>query len=451
MRKFTVLLALLALPVLAQDIGGFFGPARTVRFFSASPATCAPTGPNIGLNTTTGLLGWCSATNTWTYPVSSSGGTFTGQLNLANGTATEPSWGWTSDDDTTGTGMFRGCANCLSFTTNGIERWLINASGSLNPLTANTYDIGGTTTIRDIGIGRNAILSGSTSGTATLHAAAISGTSDITLPTGTVTLATLTGSETLTNKTLTAPVLTAPTTDTIQTSGNVGVGTAPSGTVGELLSLVSSGDQTTRLDVLNSDAAGTTTTTTVRIRSSTATLGLFARGPGNTTSRWGGAVGGWNEVLGNAGSGIVVGTTNSSPVLLGVASQTRLLVSGAAKALTESSATAVANVSLASNTVCAGTFRYTVQANDASDYQARRGEVQFVAVNKAGTITTTAGTPTENVAVSAGTLTAAFTVTTGASTFALNLNAVSSLTQTTLTAAYSVQIDGGTCNATAAP
>jgi len=52
--------------------------------------------------------------------------------------------------------------------------------------------------------------SGSTSGTATLAAPAVAGTTTITLPSATGTLATLTGTETLTNKTLTSPTMTAP-------------------------------------------------------------------------------------------------------------------------------------------------------------------------------------------------------------------------------------------------
>ena len=52
--------------------------------------------------------------------------------------------------------------------------------------------------------------SGSTSGTATLAAPAVAGTTTITLPAATGTLATLAGTETLTNKTLTSPILTTP-------------------------------------------------------------------------------------------------------------------------------------------------------------------------------------------------------------------------------------------------
>jgi hypothetical protein len=51
---------------------------------------------------------------------------------------------------------------------------------------------------------------GSTSGTATISAPAVAGTTAITLPAASGTLATVAGTETLTNKTLTSPILTTP-------------------------------------------------------------------------------------------------------------------------------------------------------------------------------------------------------------------------------------------------
>jgi len=104
---------------------------------------------------------------------------------------------------------------------------------------------------------------------------------------------------------------------------------------------------------------------------------------------------------------------------------------------------------VASGTVCGGTFFYTIEANDATDYQAIRGSVPFSAVNKAGTLTTALGTPVEVNPVSAGTLSVTVTVTTGTNLIILNLNAVSSLTQTVLRATGRVILDGGTGSWTA--
>lgn len=81
------------------------------------------------------------------------------------------------------------------------------------------------------------VLNGATSGTATVQAPAIAGTAVVTMPGVTGTLATLAGTETLTNKTLTAPVMTAPVlgvatgtslavTGLIKSSGTAGIGYA---------------------------------------------------------------------------------------------------------------------------------------------------------------------------------------------------------------------------------
>lgn len=129
------------------------------------------------------------------------------------------------------------------------------------------------------------------------------------------------------------------------------------------------------------------------------------------------------------------GTTADTPA-------DRIVLASKQVTLTESSATPVMDVSIASGTIVGGTLKYTIRADDATDFQAIRGSVRFVAVNKGGTITAVIDTPGEAVAVSSGTLTNTVTVTTGASLITLNLNAVSSLTQTTLYAYVSMDLDG---------
>lgn len=115
------------------------------------------------------------------------------------------------------------------------------------------------------------------------------------------------------------------------------------------------------------------------------------------------------------------------------------------KTLTEATATAFVRISIAQGTSVAGKVKYQIQANDATDFQSRSGELHFTAVNKAGTETVTLSTPgaeTEVFAESAGgsTLTNTFDTVTGTDTFDIRANATSSLTQTTLRINYTLDL-----------
>jgi len=154
--------------------------------------------------------------------------------------------------------------------------------------------------------------------------------------------------------------------------------------------------------------------------------------------------------------------------VLGAASASSLSLSanqlsiGGTVTLTESSATAILTIPVAVSRATGGEIVYTVEASDASNTQARSGRVQYAVANTsagteicnvfgvvttqaAGGDTTNAANPTQVQdgsgvgAITSGTLTYAWSVdTTGTNQCVLKLNAVSSLTQTTLQAHYTV-------------
>lgn len=132
-------------------------------------------------------------------------------------------------------------------------------------------------------------------------------------------------------------------------------------------------------------------------------------------------------------------------------------VNKAVKALTESAATSTARVPVAALAGTGGDFDYCVHANDATDIQERCGHIKFSVVNKAATetcvMTSVAGTADASIsetedgsgtgAISAGTLTYAVTCDTSPTNAVdFQINAVSSLTQTTLETRWGVTLNG---------
>jgi hypothetical protein len=124
--------------------------------------------------------------------------------------------------------------------------------------------------------------------------------------------------------------------------------------------------------------------------------------------------------------------------------------------LTESATTAVVQVPVAVSAGTGGVLNYCVFASDATDQQQRCARVRFAVTNKAGTETcgmsNNAGTADASIteledgnasAISAGTLTYAVTCsTTPTNAVNLEINAVSSLVQTTLQVRGSVLLVG---------
>ena len=114
------------------------------------------------------------------------------------------------------------------------------------------------------------------------------------------------------------------------------------------------------------------------------------------------------------------------------------------KSLTESSATAVIEVSVAQGAHTGGTIHWTVVADDSTNFQALTGSTQFQAVNPTGTeVCTVATTGGTDEAASSGTLTNTVTCTVGLTDVVqIAFNAASSLTQTTLVAYHTTILNG---------
>lgn len=123
----------------------------------------------------------------------------------------------------------------------------------------------------------------------------------------------------------------------------------------------------------------------------------------------------------------------------------RYAILGNLTALTESTATTFVRINVPTGTVTGGEIVVTVRADDATDFQARTLKFNYACVNKAGTLTATLSAVTENAAASTGTLTATPTaVDSGSGNLDIKLNAVSSLTQTTLQAQAHITKNFGT-------
>lgn len=98
------------------------------------------------------------------------------------------------------------------------------------------------------------------------------------------------------------------------------------------------------------------------------------------------------------------------------------------KAISNNSATAMVNCTLASNTVVAGRVSYAVEVFDGTDVQIEEGVIVFHATNKGGVIANNTVVKFGNQqAMTSGTLTATWTIT-AANPAVLTLNANSSLT-----------------------
>jgi hypothetical protein len=113
------------------------------------------------------------------------------------------------------------------------------------------------------------------------------------------------------------------------------------------------------------------------------------------------------------------------------------------KTLTEGAATNTVQITVAAEAGTSGMYIYTVYATDGATPQVRSGRIIFAVTNDGGTETCVLGTAEELDNTPTGTLTAAITCdTTPANAVNLQINATSSLTETTLEAYSQVYLSG---------
>lgn len=168
MRKILLLISLILVYVGSVSAQKYSPYANRIRFVTSNPLICTPN--TFYFNSISNQIIVCKTSSVW-IGTAFNGSLSSGQFLAPNGTAALPSFSFTNDPDT---GIFRSTANTLGFTTNGVEKWVINSSGAFNPILNNTYDIGnGSVNIRDINVGRSLVLYGSTSGNVNLRASAI--------------------------------------------------------------------------------------------------------------------------------------------------------------------------------------------------------------------------------------------------------------------------------------
>lgn len=253
---------------------------------------------------------------------------------------------------------------------------------------------------------------------------------------------------------------------TIQTLGNVGIGAAQSATQGIMLLSSQDGAFLTKNVITNTSGLDGAGECYQVAGDAGANDFLCHRNSGNSGTALGVSSASIMDILSlshsivlrtiAANQSISLGTNDKPSIKIDGATQSVILSgpsiqNAAVKTLTESSATAFVAITVANSSACSGYVDYTVFAADATNTQAKSGQLFFSTVaNSSGTVTkaTISDVNTLNP-VSSGTLTNTMTDTTGANTYTLLANAASSLTQTTLNIKYLVHITSGNCTVTA--
>ena len=169
--------------------GTWNGSTLAVEYGGTGATTIAAARTNLGLGSAA-----YSSTSNFEVPL-----TFSSPLSRTTNTISIPA----------ATSSVNGYLSSTDWSTFNDKQATLSAGTGVT-ISSNIVSIGQTVTTSSSPTFAGINYSGSTSGTANLVAPAVAGTSTITLPGLTGTLATLAGTETFTNKTLTSPILTTP-------------------------------------------------------------------------------------------------------------------------------------------------------------------------------------------------------------------------------------------------
>ncbi|HTG36136.1 MAG TPA: hypothetical protein VLB76_24700 [Thermoanaerobaculia bacterium] len=113
-------------------------------------------------------------------------------------------------------------------------------------------------------------------------------------------------------------------------NGNLGLGTA---TPGSQLHLLNSADVPTVMWI-QSTSSGVNGISNFRAQSDTVAVHFRAHGSGRTINHFGVVLGGWSEVVQDIGNGLLIGTLNNTPIIMGTNNTNRLQIDGSTGTVT---------------------------------------------------------------------------------------------------------------------